>query len=55
MFWGGLPPPHNEHAIGSWRPDQKKKKKNLSIEHLCTFIPRFCKPSSLYRDSYMRK
>ena len=24
LLWDGIPPPNNEHAIGSLRPDQKK-------------------------------
>ena len=27
LFWAGVPPPNNENAIVSWRPDQKNKKK----------------------------
>ena len=26
QFWDVIPPPNNEHAIGSRRPSQKKKK-----------------------------
>ena len=27
QFWDVIPPPNNEHAIGTRRPVQKKKKK----------------------------
>ena len=30
----GLPPPNNEHAMGSRRPDQKKKNKKKTLR-LC--------------------
>ena len=29
LFWDGIPPPNNEHVIGSRRPAQKKKKKKI--------------------------
>ena len=28
-LWDGIPSPNNKHAIGSRRPDQKKKKKKI--------------------------
>ena len=28
LLWDGIPPPNNDHAIGSRRSDQKKKKKS---------------------------
>ena len=31
LFCDGIPPRSNEHAIGSWRPSQNKKKKYAGL------------------------
>ena len=31
LFWDGIPPPNNEHTIGSQRPSQKKKNKKKKL------------------------
>ena len=38
IFWDVIPPPNNEHDVGSWRPVQnnrKKKKKKKKNKNAC--------------------